>query len=291
MKNARIDATYLRSNPLPRHDESSDKHARGRVLVVAGSIEVPGAALLAGLGALRSGAGVLQIATCQSNVAQLGMAIPEAMVVGCRETSNGDIDPSNFDRLADIAQNADAVLIGPGMLDETSVGELRAELVSRATNPVFILDAAAFTSLKRTRAPSHPSRIIVTPHSGEMAKFLEITQEEVRADPLAAARRAAESLRATVAMKGARTYVVSIEGNVLFCDHGSIALATSGSGDVLAGILSGLSARGTPPLLATAWAVFMHGEAGRRWVDRNGPLGLLAHEIPTEIPSIMKSLA
>src|SRR6478735_4354083 len=91
---------FLQANPLPSHEEESDKQARGRVLVVAGSVEVPGAALLAGLGTLRAGAGVLRIATCRSNAAQLGMAMPEAMIFGCRETSSGGIDPSESRRLA-----------------------------------------------------------------------------------------------------------------------------------------------------------------------------------------------
>jgi NAD(P)H-hydrate repair Nnr-like enzyme with NAD(P)H-hydrate dehydratase domain len=80
MKSQEIDAAYLLANPLPKHDQGGDKHSRGRVLVVARSIEVPGAALLAGLGALRAGAGVLQIATCKSNASHLGMAMPEAMI-------------------------------------------------------------------------------------------------------------------------------------------------------------------------------------------------------------------
>jgi ADP-dependent NAD(P)H-hydrate dehydratase len=87
----------------------------------------------------------------------------------------------------------------------------------------------------------------------------------------------------------ARTHVVSPQGNAQCFDLGPIALATSGSGEVLAGIIAGL-ARGATPLLATAWAVYLRGEAGRRWVERNGPLGLLAGQIPGEIPSLMQSL-
>jgi ADP-dependent NAD(P)H-hydrate dehydratase len=293
MNSQKIDARYLRANPLPKHDQGGDKHSRGRVLIVAGSIEVPGAALLAGLGALRAGAGVLQIATCKSNASHLGLAMPEAMIVGCRETSTGEIDPSNSARLVDLANEADAVLLGPGLIDETPIAELRSELLGRASGPVFILDASAFTSLRNASGVvlTHRRRIIVTPHSGEMAKFLRLDKEEIEANPLAAARAAADLLDAFVAMKGTCTHVVSPQGNALCFDHGPIALGTSGSGDVLAGIMAGLTARGTAPLLATAWAVYLHGEAGRRWVESHGTLGLLAREIPGEIPSLMQSLA
>jgi NAD(P)H-hydrate repair Nnr-like enzyme with NAD(P)H-hydrate dehydratase domain len=137
----------------------------------------------------------------------------------------------------------------------------------------------------------HARKIVATPHSGEMAKFLAIPRQEVDDAPLRAARKAAAALHAVIAMKGASTYVVSPDGEAWLCENGSIGLATSGSGDTLAGILAGLLARGTPPALATIWAVFLHGEAGRRLAKRNGTLGLLAREIPGEIPSIMQELS
>lgn len=118
------------------------------------------------------------------------MAMPEAMIVGCRETSSGEIDPSNSTRLVDLANNADAVLLGPGLVDEAPVAELRSELLSRVTGSMFVLDASAFTSLRTSRGvvPTHRRRTIVTPHSGEMAKFLQIDKQDIEADPLAAAR-------------------------------------------------------------------------------------------------------
>jgi ADP-dependent NAD(P)H-hydrate dehydratase len=292
MSEVKIDAAYLSANPLPDHDGSGDKHSRGRVLIIAGSVEVPGAALLAGLGALRSGAGVLQIATCKSNASHLGMAMPEAMIIGCRETCSGEIDPSNSVRLVDLAKEADAVLMGPGLIDEAPIAELRAELIGGATKPAFVLDASAFTSLRTSHGvAAAPGRTtIVTPHSGEMAKFLRMDKKEIETDPIAAALSAARMLDAVVAMKGGRTHVVSPEGQELCFEQGPIALGTSGSGDVLAGIIAGLAARGAPPLVATAWAVFLHGEAGRGWVERNGQLGLLAREIPADIPRLMQSV-
>jgi NAD(P)H-hydrate repair Nnr-like enzyme with NAD(P)H-hydrate dehydratase domain len=124
-----------------------------------------------------------------------------------------------------------------------------------------------------------------------MAKFLDLSREEVDGDPLRAARKAATLLQAVVAMKGASTHVVSADGEAWLCQNGSIGLATSGSGDTLAGILAGLLARGTHPAVATIWAVYMHGEAGRRLARRNGTFGLLAREIPGEIPSIMQEMS
>ncbi len=283
---------FLHTHPLPRHEQECDKQARGRVLVVAGSVEMPGAALLAGLGALRAGAGILQIATCRSAASHLAMAMPEAMVVGCRETPAGGIDPANASRLTELGSGCNAVLIGPGMMDEAAVAELTSELLKRLETPVFVLDASAFATLNPTALPGgHAGKIVVTPHSGEMAKFLALPREEVERAPLHAARQAAAALQAVIAMKGASTHVVSPDGEAWLCENGSIGLATSGSGDTLAGILAGLLARGTHPALATVWAVYMHAEAGRRLAKRNGTLGLLAREIPGEIPGIMQELS
>src|SRR3954454_12221841 len=117
----RVTPQFLRDHPLPEPEKEGDKKQRGRVLVIAGSIEVPGAALLAGLGALRAGAGVLQIATCRSAAPHLGIAMPEAMVVGCRETPAGGIDPTDAPRLIELGSACDAVLIGPGMTDHAAV--------------------------------------------------------------------------------------------------------------------------------------------------------------------------
>jgi ADP-dependent NAD(P)H-hydrate dehydratase len=287
-----IDADYLRANPPPDPDKSGDKHSRGRVLVVAGSVEVPGAALLAGLGALRAGAGVLQIATCKTNAPHLGMAMPEAMIIGCQETPGGEIDPSNAERLADLARDADAVLFGPGLIDEKAVAELRSDLMSRADRPIFILDASAFTSLRNDQegARVHGRRMIVTPHAGEMASFLKKDKEAVEEDPLAAAQACAGLLEAVVVMKGGRTYFVPPTEPALCFERGPVALGTSGSGDVLAGVIAGMAARGASRIVAAAWAVYLHGEAGRQWVKRNGRLGLLAREIADEVPALMRDL-
>lgn len=292
MSCARIDAGYLRANPPPQVDECGDKHSRGRVFVIAGNVEVPGAALLAGLGALRAGAGVLQIATCKSNAAHLGVAMPEARVIGCRETAGGEIDPSNAARLAELAKNADAVLLGPGLMDRPAVADLRSELMSKANEPVYVLDAAAFTSLRSGQeiVQTQGRRMIVTPHAGEMASFLGQAKDSIEADPLAAASACANLLKAAVVMKGGRTYVVSPGEQPLCFEQGPIALGTSGSGDVLAGLIAGMAARGANPSAAAAWGVYLHGEAGRKWVERSGRLGLLAREIPDHVPALLRDL-
>ena len=287
-----ITREFLLAHPLPKPEKEGDKQARGRVLVIAGSVEIPGATLLAGLGSLRAGAGILQIATCRSTAGYLGLAMPEAMVIGCNETNAGGIDPASAERLIDLGSDCDAVLIGPGMTDPVAVAELTQTMLKRLEGPVLVLDALSFSTLRADEMPKRRiGKIVVTPHSGEMAKFLGARREDVDQSPLISARRAAAALPAVVAMKGAETYVVDENGQAWLSRNGCIGLATSGSGDALAGILAGLLARGTEASLATAWAVYMHGQAGRNLTARHGMFGLLAREIPGEIPAIMRELA
>jgi ADP-dependent NAD(P)H-hydrate dehydratase len=285
----RIGPDFLRDHPLPQPEKEGDKKQRGRVLVIAGSVEVPGAAVLAGVGALRAGAGVLRIATCQSSATQLGIAVPEARVFGCSETKAGGIDPVNSPKLIELAQTADVVLVGPGMIDEPAMEEVVVALLAKVDGPQFVLDAAAFTEVRNHRdlVARHRGRMTVTPHSGEMAKFLGCSREEIDADPLAAGRTAAHAVQGVVTVKGASTHIVSFEGEEWVSEHGTIGLATSGSGDTLAGILAGLLARGARPVVATAWSVYLHAEAGHRLAQREGTFGFLAHEILAEVPRVM----
>jgi len=288
----KITPDYLRQHPLPDHREANDKQQRGRVLVIAGSVEIPGAALLASLGALRAGAGLLQVATCQSSAPHLRMAMPEALVVGCSETHNGGIDPSFLPRIIELASGCDSVLLGPGMVDGDAVAAVTRALLKEARGPCYVLDASAFVHVRPfvEDLKIQKGRVVVTPHSGEMAKFLGITRKEVDLDPLAAAKEASSLIGGVVALKGAVTHIVSPSGESWLCDHGCVGLATSGSGDTLAGILAGLLARGTLPEPASYWSTYLHAEAGQRLAIRHGSVGFLAREIPGEVPRIMEDL-
>ena len=287
-----VTAAALRKMPLPQPGSDDDKNQRGRVLVVAGSVEVPGAALLAGVGVLRAGAGRLQIATCRSVALALGLAVPEALVVGLPETPAGGIDPSAAEALSARAAQCKAVLVGPGMMDADAVDALTAELLLMPEGPALVLDARAIVRLSgvRDRMRRHGARAVITPHSGEMAGLLGISREAVEDDPLAAAHRAAAELAVVVALKGGRTTIVSPEGAAWTYSEGQVGLATSGSGDTLAGIVAGLLARGAEPLQAAIWGVYLHGESGNRLASRIGPLGFLARELLAEIPGLLRDL-
>lgn len=287
-----LTADLLRGRPLPRHGDDDDKEGRGRVLVIGGSVEVPGAALLAAVGALRAGAGKLQIATCRSVAPNLGLVVPEALVVGLPETAEGGIAPDAAESLVARADRCDAVLLGPGMEDQPAVDALAAALIAGTRRPVLVLDAAALMGLRahKDALRAHAGRVVLTPHAGEMAGLLGISRDEVVADQAGTARRAAAMLHAVVALKGGCTIIAAPDGRAWSYGGGGIGLATSGSGDTLAGIVTGLLARGTAPETALLWGVFLHGEAGNRLARTRGRIGFLARELLAEVPAIMASL-
>ncbi len=293
----RITPDRLRGMALPHPGDGADKDGRGRVLVVGGSLEVPGALLLAGTAALRAGAGKLQMATCRSIAPQLGLAVPEALVAGLPETTGGGIAPEAADDLCKRAERCNAVLIGPGMMDADAVAALTAKVVAGLEGgepgPTLVVDAEALIGLDSLRAAlcRRKGRTIITPHAGEMAGLLKVSRESIESDPAAAARRVADEYQIVVALKGACTCIAEPGGPLWRYEDGNVGLATSGSGDTLAGVIAGLAARGAEPAQAVAWGVFLHGEAGNRLAARRGTLGFLARELLAEIPPIMAEMA
>jgi ADP-dependent NAD(P)H-hydrate dehydratase len=291
-----VDDGRLRAWPLPMPGEDGDKEERGRMLVVAGSREMPGAALLAADAAFRSGAGKVTIAIGASVAHAIAVAVPEARVIGLAETDGGGIAAASHDLIAQAAENADAVLFGPGMQDTASVCVCVLALLPRLSHARVVLDAAAMDVV---RAPSAGAPclerfdvpVLLTPHVGEMAHLTGMDKDEIGREACGVALAAARRWNALVALKGATTCIAHPEGRVWRHDGGDIGLAVSGSGDTLAGIITGLAARGATLEQACAWGVALHARAGRRLAARVGPLGYLAREIAGEVPALMRELA
>jgi hydroxyethylthiazole kinase-like uncharacterized protein yjeF len=272
----------------PAVQANGDKEDRGRLLVVAGGGQVAGAAILAGLAGMRVGAGKLQLAATPAAAIALGLAVPEAQVIAVAERE-GEIAADAAERIAAELVRTDAVVVGPGMVDEAAAGGLAARLLAAPGGAAFVVDAAALTGLagRSEAARAAAGRLVVTPHAGEMAAFSGRAKAAVEADPLDAARAAAATLQAVVVMKGAETFVVSPEGRAWAHRADLPGLGASGSGDVLAGVIGGLLARGASPVGAAAWGVYLHARAGARLAARIGELGFLARELLDELPAAL----
>lgn len=286
-----VTSALLRRWQLPRADEHADKKDRGVAMVIGGAAEVPGALVLAGTAALRVGAGKLKIAGPRSAQSALGVAMPEARVIGLAETGDGFLDRRAGSRAGEIA-NAEAILIGPGMLNEEAIRGFMDEILRRVADRVLVIDALALSALRGGHYRfSEETAVVVTPNIDEMAKITGDAPETVERDPQSVALRVAGDLNVVVALKSAETFIASPYGEVFRYAEGDVGLATSGSGDVLAGALVGMLARGATIDQAAVWAVFLHGEAGNRLARRVGKIGFLARELCNEIPSIMNALS
>lgn len=284
-----VTGSLLERHGLPVPGSDADKETRGRVLVVGGHVSLPGAVVLAGIAALRAGAGKLQLATCSSIATQIGVAVPEAMSIGLRETKEGAIHPGSGRVLQDNLAEADAVLIGPGTKPHRNNVLLVQSLLDIPSKASVVLDAAALEVLKQEPAAlaARDGNAVVTPHAAEMAMALGIGVSEVEESFPDIALHAAGLFGCVVALKGSTTFIASPAGELFRYENGDVGLATSGSGDTLAGIVGGLLARGADPLAAALWAVHLHGEAGNVLRERVGRIGYLARELLDEIPRLM----
>jgi ADP-dependent NAD(P)H-hydrate dehydratase len=292
-----ITPTLLRGWPLPEPDGARGKDGRGAVFVVGGCREVPGAVVLASLAALRAGVGRLQVATPHAVSAAIGVAVPESRVVGLRQRPGGEIHAAGCRRLRADFERHDAVLIGPGMGPDGAAAAralLRA-WIDGSAGGALVLDAGGLAALGgRRKRPDRRVRrgpIIVTPHADEMARLWKVDPAEVRAHPIEVASAAAFKLDVVVVLKGEITHIATPAGRIFVNHAGTSGLGTSGSGDVLAGIIAGLCARGAAPEQAAAWAVFVHAKAGEQLSRKIAPLGFIARELLDEIPTLVHRLS
>jgi hydroxyethylthiazole kinase-like uncharacterized protein yjeF len=272
--------------PLPPLRDT-DKDDHGKLLIVAGSRQVPGAALLSGQAALRSGAGKVRIAAAASVAAGVALLMPEILIVPMEESENGEFARSCPAELGRQIHGMDAIVAGPGVR-KGEVGIEIARLLLKSGKPVAF-DAGLLHCLNPVAAEGSDSNVppILLPHAGELAALLGCNEDEVAAGRLAAARSAAERYGAFVLAKGATSFIVAPDGRSWVWHGGVPGLGIAGSGDVLAGIVGALLARGAEPLTALLWSVLLHGEAGEVLSSKIGPIGFLARELPDELPALL----
>ncbi len=287
---ADLDRDWLGTHPLPVHAESTDKNARGRVLLVGGARFVPGALRLTGEAALRAGAGKLQMATVADVAMHVGVLVPEAAMIALPVDDAGEIGAQAVPEIETAMATCDAFILGPGMSSTPTSVALVKSLLSRPREGLsIVLDAAAIGACAdlADAVRGHAGRVVLTPHHGEMAALTGHDIDHVSANDETVAIDIAARYGAVVALKGATTVVASPCGATLRFRGGGIGLATGGSGDVLAGLIGGLLARGADPLTATGWGVWLHGEAGKLVGETLGPIGFLARDLLITIPRLM----
>ncbi len=273
--------------PVP----TAGKESRGHLLVAAGTATTPGAALLSAEAALRAGAGKLTVVTCQETAGPLGVALPEAMVVPGACDSGGNLAESVAKTILGLAGGAHALVTGPGFTDPDAAVRLL-DLVVPELDVSLVLDAlgSAFLGSRPEGLRHLGGRAVLTVNPKELAKTARCSQSRVDADPSAVAAEVAEESQVVVVCGGTEKHVVAPDGRSWLLEGGGPGLGISGSGDVQAGIVAGLLARGAEPAQAAVWATYVHGRAGERLATEFGPLGALAREQLKQIPLVLAEI-
>jgi NAD(P)H-hydrate epimerase len=268
---------------VPSRAADSHKGDFGHVLVVAGSFGKTGAAHLTALGALRSGAGLVTIATPRSCVPTIAAMMPEYMTEPLEETSAGTIDFAALDRVLDMS--ADVIAIGPGLGRDPSTVAFVQAIVERSGLPL-VIDADALHAFAED-----PDRLIgrdgvdmiITPHPGEMARLLGVTIEQVQSDRIEHAREFATSHRLHVVLKGHRTIIAGPEGRTFVNLTGNAGMASGGTGDLLTGMIGAWFAQVLDAEAACKLGVYLHGTAGDLAEADEGETAMIATDIAAHL--------
>lgn len=289
----RTTSSYVRS-VLPVRPHGAHKGTFGRVLIVAGSSRYVGAAYLSATGAARSGAGLATLAVPASVHPAVAAKATECTFLPLPEDA-GHLTPVAVSPIKSVLNQYRAILVGCGLGNDPEtfafVHELVAELRNTPEVVPLVLDADGINALAgRELQSALPPQTVLTPHAGELGRLLGRSAAEVDAQRLRLAPHYAADWDAVLLAKGAPTISAAPDGNTHINPHRNPALATAGTGDVLAGIVAGLLAQGVQPPAAAVAGAYIHGEAGERVRTRIGESGLLASDLLAEIPLVMQAL-
>ncbi len=272
---------------LPRRPDAGHKGTFGRVLMVVGSRQYIGAARLAAAAAYRAGAGLVILAVPAEIRAAIAAGLPEAVYL-----PYDPADPAAPDAVAGAVPEADAVLVGCGLGQEPYAGGLVAAVIRRARPGRLVVDADGLNWLARRPEllADLPAGTVLTPHPGEFARLLGGPVPADQPGRLRAVLELAARIRGTVVLKGAFTVVGQADGSAALSPFANAALASAGTGDVLAGLIAGLVAQGLDGGAAARAGVWLHAAAAEEFRVRRGRAGLLASDLLGAIPGLLGRL-
>lgn len=268
---------------LPERKENSHKGTFGKVLVIAGSPKISGAAYLAAAGAYRMGAGLVKIYTPKENQLAMQILLPEALL------EVYDRNRPSLKQLKECMEWADAIVIGPGLGIEKAAEKILKYVISKSDVPV-VIDADGINILAKNKTyllETHVP-IVLTPHIQEMARLTEKTRETIMKNPMGEAKNFTEDYNVTLVLKDARTIVTKENERSFINTSGNSGMATGGSGDVLAGLLGGLIAQGMDSFEAAKLGVYLHGRAGDAAAAKKGEYSMLATDILDGIAEVTR---
>lgn len=276
---------------LPVRAADANKGTYGKLLIIAGSAGMSGAAFLSARGAYRTGAGLVKILTVEENRQILQSQLPEA-IVETYETELLTADRNAFyDMVASQCDWATAIILGPGLGQDPYSRDLVEAVLTYAYVPM-VLDADALNTLAMYSELTgyFTENIIVTPHMGEMMRLTGLGIAELKENPVEEARNYSVRHGITCVLKDAATIIADKEGEVCVNTSGSSGMAKAGAGDVLTGMIGGLLAQGMELNEAASYGVYLHGLAGEAAVEERGMYGVLAHEIADCVGQVIRKV-
>ena len=276
---------------LPARPRDGHKGTFGTVVVLAGSQGFTGAAYLASMGAARSGAGIVRLLVAQSIYPILAEKCTEVIVGPVPEISPGVVGHASLSGILRGFAGADAGVIGPGIGRDASTRRLIEDLIPRVAAPL-VLDADALNLLAEHRSilPRLPPQIVLTPHPAEFGRLSGLDTSGVQQDRRGIASRFAKAWNKVVVLKGAGTVIAAPDGRVTLNPVSTPALASGGTGDVLAGLIAGLMGQKLPAFEAAVTGVHLHSLAGIDLEASLGQAGVLASDLLPQIPRVMERL-
>jgi NAD(P)H-hydrate epimerase len=289
-----ITADWARS-ALPKRPPEANKGTFGRILVAAGSINYIGAAYLACAAASRVGAGLVTLATTRTIQPILAAKLTEVTYVPLTESGPGIVAAEASEIVKQHLPSYNVLLLGCGLGQSPQATEfIKSTLFSSLPDPQpdLVVDADALNTL--AKIPQWWQKLnqdaILTPHPGEMSRLTGLSIDEIQSNRLEVAREAATLWHKTVVLKGAYTIVAAPDGRAKINPQANPGLASAGTGDVLAGVISGLLAQGLPSFEAACCGVYLHSEAGERVREKLGDAGMIATDLLPLLPVVIKQL-
>jgi NAD(P)H-hydrate epimerase len=273
---------------IPKRGLVSHKGTFGHLLVLAGSLGKGGAAVLCGLGAARSGVGLVTIAAPKVLNAVMQGALPEAMTEVLSFSSHC-LSDTDFEQLLAAARGKSAVAVGPGLGTAEETGQLVRKLYQELIQPL-VVDADGLNLLAGAVGVPAAGPRVLTPHPGEMSRLTGLSTLEIQADRRAVAADYAKRHNVYLVLKGAATVIAAPDGRLAVNSTGNPGMAAGGMGDVLTGLIGGLLAQGVAPWEASCLGVYVHGLAADRIVRAGRPFGFLAGELAAEIPAAFQEV-
>ena len=274
---------------LPDRPDDAHKGTFGEVVVVAGSLGYTGAAYLTATAAARAGAGYVRLLAAETIYPILAIKCTEVVVTQVPEVGQGVLGHAGLESIQRFCKAGDACIIGPGLGREYSTRRLVLDLLANVSTP-SVIDADALNALagQPKQIGRMRRRLVLTPHPAEMSRLCGLSVSEIEADRPAVAARFAKEWGQVVVLKGAGTVIADPDGRVQVNPHRNPALASAGTGDVLAGIIGGFLAQGLDPFSAAVAGVYIHGAAGDDAAARMGNTGVLASDLLPLIPQAIQ---